>query len=556
MGYTLIEKIVLSKIDKSDIAAFDYVRLKPDINIISESYTDSLIQELSIKKSAKLSFENVFFSYRESSKLSSADNLVKYSILKLFANQNNVKLINLEKGKEFQQLFELGKLECTKVYTILGKGGFSGAFGSLDLNLDKKEMISVISKGSLMFKVPESIKIGFYGNNKNEIRPSDILYHLQAKFGKSHFKDISLELYGDFLNNSSFEYRACLCELLKELGLRNVFLGVNNGSRKIVENRTNNSTQVICADVDAQYKSTHIINIADIQAKFKLLHIEKVLNFKEVYLNRRNKKFELVCNNLRLEQLKYFISLIRNKLIPTNLKLCLAVASKEIWVNSLKLGLICEFKEAGINIAINMTNHDYDNVLNISDFSCKKNKISLSSSPEHLFNYALGLYHKTSISLKSKLISLSEFIINSGGKEFYSGKAIYMPMDDVGTGKVFKGKLNLYKDLFNLNVQEIKSKDCNTELERIIISHRNFGCGLSNEISIKNLINKGVSLVIAISFDREFKLNARAMGLKLVECKHVMNLNIDSLKDNIEADLRLNHIVNRTKNIKVKSKAF
>ena len=55
----------------------------------------------------------------------------------------------------------------------------------------------------------------------------------------------------------------------------------------------------------------------------------------------------------------------------------------------------------------------------------------------------------------------------------------------------------------------------------LIVAGKNFGCGSSREQAIENLLNLGVSCVIAESFARIFMRNAIANALPVISCAGV-----------------------------------
>ena len=53
---------------------------------------------------------------------------------------------------------------------------------------------------------------------------------------------------------------------------------------------------------------------------------------------------------------------------------------------------------------------------------------------------------------------------------------------------------------------------------RIIVAGRNFGCGSSRETTVRAMVLRGVSAIVAVSFGRIFYRNATNLGIPALEC--------------------------------------
>jgi len=80
----------------------------------------------------------------------------------------------------------------------------------------------------------------------------------------------------------------------------------------------------------------------------------------------------------------------------------------------------------------------------------------------------------------------------------------------------------LREGLFSL-AGDSKESDADTRIgadtaDRIIVAGRNFGCGSSRETTVRAMVLRGVSAIVAVSFGRIFYRNATNLGIPALEC--------------------------------------
>ena len=110
--------------------------------------------------------------------------------------------------------------------------------------------------------------------------------------------------------------------------------------------------------------------------------------------------------------------------------------------------------------------------------------------------------------------------------------------NDVNTDEIIPGRYNMttdHKELAKYCLCEIRP-DFPKEVKQgdIIVGGRNFGCGSSREHAPVAIKASGVKCVVAKSFARIFYRNAINIGLPIIECP-----NLDNIQDgeNISVDL-------------------
>lgn len=121
--------------------------------------------------------------------------------------------------------------------------------------------------------------------------------------------------------------------------------------------------------------------------------------------------------------------------------------------------------------------------------------------------------------------------------------------DDVNTDLIAPGK---YLRLSNLEMAKHVLEGLDPTLPQklkagdIIVAGKNFGCGSSRETAPAAIKYAGISVVIAKFFARIFYRNAINLGLPMLECAEIDQVNQD---DELEIDLENGIIKNLTQGV-------
>ena len=128
--------------------------------------------------------------------------------------------------------------------------------------------------------------------------------------------------------------------------------------------------------------------------------------------------------------------------------------------------------------------------------------------------------------------------------------------DDINTDLIISGKYK-FKTLDERDLRKHVMEDIDPEFYRriskgdFIVAGRNFGCGSSREQAPLAIKAAGISAVIARSFARIFFRNSVNIGLPVVECEGVGEIDDG---DELEVDFGRGFIIDKTKNLKLEVK--
>ena len=223
-----------------------------------------------------------------------------------------------------------------------------GAFGAFATGIGSTEMAAVFVTGTLWFKVPEVIKINVTGRFQNFVTPKDLILNIIGQIKADGAIYNGLEFAGPTIGNMSIDGRMVLCNMTVEMGAKTGIIEPDETTLNYVKSRTNEPFKPVKSDPDATYKKVLDIDITDLEPQVSCPHsVDNVKSISEVDGVEVDQAFIGSCTNGRLEDLRLAAKLLEGRKVKKEVRLLVAPASQEVYLEALKEGLIKTFLEAG-----------------------------------------------------------------------------------------------------------------------------------------------------------------------------------------------------------------
>ncbi|MCK4677074.1 MAG: 3-isopropylmalate dehydratase large subunit, partial [Bacteroidales bacterium] len=400
----------------------------------------------------------------------------------------------------------------------------AGAFNAFAAGIDRTEAAGLWKQGETWFRVPESIKITLTGKFKDGVYAKDLSLWIIGMIGSSGADYKSIEYHGDGVLNLSIAERMTLCNLASEMGAKNAVFPPD----QVLYEYLGEEVKGFKGDADAKYVKEININLDEI---FPLVaaphHVDNVKSVSEVQGTKLNQALVGTCTNGRLEDLREAASVLKGKKIPSGFQFLVVPASKEIYMQALKEGLIQIFIEAGVNVlsascgpclgtgqgipADNFTVISTAN-RNFKGRMGNKNASIYLASPATVATSALK--GKITDPRGNKANDRYPFVVEQSktidileGDNRYLGQVWnYADIDNLNTDQMFAGNLtynvlsaepekimpHLFKGFDDSFSERVNAGD-------VIMAGSNFGCGSSREHPAVGLAYAGVKAVICKS---------------------------------------------------------
>jgi len=418
----------------------------------------------------------------------------------------------------------------------------AGAFNSLAAGIDRTESAGIWKRGETWFLVPESMKITLKGKLNRGVYAKDLSLWIIGMLGADGANYMSIEFHGDGVSSLEISDRMTIANLASEMGAKNAVFPPDEvlagfyGLKKV---------EGIWADADADYAKEYEIDLDSVYPLVAAPHnVENVHSVREVEGIPVQQGLIGTCTNGRIEDLRIAAEILNGHTVKSGFQLNVIPASREVYLQAIKEGLIEVLMNAGAN------------VLSSSCGPCLGTGQGIPADGQTVISTANRNFpgrmgnEKASIYLASPATVAWSAIMGKITDPRLEGCAEVFPYtrEEVQTLNILAGdnrknnKVWNYKDANNMNTDQmfagnltynILSSDApailphllmgfdpnfskNVEENDIIIAGENFGCGSSREHPSVGLACAGIKAIIVKSVNRIFFRSSINQGLALI----------------------------------------
>lgn len=417
----------------------------------------------------------------------------------------------------------------------------AGAFNSMAAGIDRTEAAGLWLRGETWFLVPESLKITLTGNLNQGVYAKDLSLWIIGILGSAGANYMSIEYHGDGVQSLTVSDRMTLANLASEMGAKNAVFPADS----VLKEHLGSELEGTWADEDAHYARSIEIDLNEVYPLVAAPHqVDNVMALAEVAGTDIHQAVIGTCTNGRMEDLREAAAMVKGKKVKPGIQLLVIPASREIYKQAIKEGLVTSFLEAGANVlsascgpclgtgqgipadghrVISSANRNF-----LGRMGNKNAEIYLASPAA----VALSAIHgKIKDPRKEhgaerfpfRKVQSGSFTIETG--DFRRQKAVwnYADCDNLNTDQMFAGNLtykvqssdpegilpHLFEGFDTQFASEVKPGD-------ILLGGENFGCGSSREHPSVGLAFAGVKAVIVKSVNRIFYRSAINQGLPVI----------------------------------------
>ena len=353
MGHTIGEKILLNHSDLKSINPGQFIDCDIDLIMVHEQLGGRIHEEYE-----KLGIDHVwdpnkiFFildHWVPAPTISAAQmhqdcrNFAeKYKFIHNFGYQ-------LDKGICHQVLPEMGFSRPGML--IVGSDSHTttyGAFNCLATGIGATDVSVVFATGKLWFKVPESFKINISGKLNKGVMSKDFILTLIGNMSTKGAIYKSLEFHGQGAHSLSIDARMTISNMVVEAGAKFGIFLPDNQLENWLTPRTKEPYKFIIPDSDAVYEKSFEYDLSEITPVVaKPSNPGNLAKIEEVEGIEIDQAFLGSCTNGRMEDLRIAAKILKGNTVNPNTRLIIIPASKEIYMNALKEGIIEIFISAG-----------------------------------------------------------------------------------------------------------------------------------------------------------------------------------------------------------------
>ena len=352
MGKTLVEKIISEHAGK-DVHAGELVISKVDVAAVQDGTGPLTVQEF--KKLGLPSLKNpersiLFIDHAAPSPRKELSN--SHMVLREFAKEYGAVLSDVGAGVCHQRLIETFVNPGEVLVGADSHTCTSGALSAFATGMGSTDIAVAMGLGKTWLKVPATYKIIVNGKFKSGVCSKDLMLHFIGMIGADGATYKALEFHGDTIENMSMSERFTLANMAVEAGAKcGLFIADEKTKAFLEERGRGDKYRQILPDSDAEYERIIEINAEDIPHTVSCPHtVDNTKNVKELSNIKVNQVFVGTCTNGRIEDLRIVAEILKGKTIHPDVRLLICPASKDVFKQALKEGLIDIFVESNASI--------------------------------------------------------------------------------------------------------------------------------------------------------------------------------------------------------------
>jgi 3-isopropylmalate/(R)-2-methylmalate dehydratase large subunit len=352
MAQTIAEKILSSHSGKK-IKAGDYALCKIDFCLGQDGTSGLIIDAIDKMQVKKLNGKSRFCMVIDHS--APSPNIGVSAIhkkMRNFAKDRHLKLYDIGCGVCHQVVLESGNV--LPGYLAVGADSHTctyGALGALATGFGSTDLAISLASGKNWFKVPETIKIIVKGKLKKGVYSKDLILHIIGDLSADGATYDSVEFYGTAIDALSMDARFTITNMAVEMGAKFGIIPPDKKTILWLKQWTGKTPKPVYADSDAKYKEVRYYDAGKISPTIAQPHsVDNVAEISCLAGKPIDEAFIGTCTNGRTEDLKIAASILKGKMISPNVRLIVAPASRHVFLESMKSGIIKTLVEAGANV--------------------------------------------------------------------------------------------------------------------------------------------------------------------------------------------------------------
>lgn len=352
MGMTMTQKILAYHAGLSQVEAGQLIEAKVDLTLAND-----ITGPLAINEMQKAGFDKVF----DKDKICLVmDHFVPNKDIKSAEQCKTCRDFSRTQG--ISNFFDVGEMGIEHALLpekglvapgelVIGADSHTctyGALGAFSTGVGSTDLGAAMATGKTWFKVPAAIKFNLFGKLNKWVSGKDIILHIIGMLGVDGALYKSMEFSGEGISELSMDDRFAICNMAIECGAKNGIFPFDSKTFEYISRRVSRDFRSFEADEDAVYESIIDIDLSNIRPTIAFPHLpENTRPIDEALGIKIDQAIIGSCTNGRIEDMRAAASILKGRKISKDVRAIIIPATQEIYLQSLREGLIEIFIEAG-----------------------------------------------------------------------------------------------------------------------------------------------------------------------------------------------------------------
>ena len=269
-----------------------------------------------------------------------------------FAKTYDVGMYDIGCGVCHQLIPQKGHVTCGDV--VLGADSHTCTYGAINVfstGVGSTDLAITLASGKNWFRVPETIKVTVSGKLPKGVYSKDVILHIIKQIGSNGATYKSVVFYGDTVTAMSVDARLTISNMAVEMGAKVGLMEADDKVLKWVKEHSSKEPKSVKADPDARYVAVKSYDVSNLVPQVAKPHaVDNVSDVTQLLDVKIDQAFVGTCTNGRLEDLEVAANILKGKSVHPDVKFVIAPASKEIYLQAVKKGLVGTFVKSGCTV--------------------------------------------------------------------------------------------------------------------------------------------------------------------------------------------------------------
>jgi homoaconitate hydratase family protein len=223
-----------------------------------------------------------------------------------------------------------------------------GAFGAFAAGIGRTEAASIWATDEIWLRVPETLRIEFSGKLPAGVYAKDVILKVIGDNGADRANYEAIEFTGPAAGGFSLASRMVMANMAAEMGAKNGYFEPDEKTLEWVKARARADYEVVRSDSDAKYEAVLKYDLSALEPQLACPHtVDNVKPVREVEGKPFHQALIGTCTNGRLEDLEVAAAILKGRKINPRVRALVLPASREVYVEAMKKGLLETLSEAG-----------------------------------------------------------------------------------------------------------------------------------------------------------------------------------------------------------------
>ncbi len=585
---TIIEQIIANHSGRDHVAPGDIIDVEIDARVARDFGGPNVVQHMRKNHLSIHDPSKTFFTFDTNPTGSDQKYAANQQICRIFAREHGIKIYDIFSGIGTHLLIDQGLVyPGTTAISTDSHANMLGAVGAFGQGMGDRDIAASWHKGSVWFRVPQSVKLYLNGSFPKHITSKDIVLNLLSEFGASKLLGFSIEIVGDEVDQLSLDDRITISSMATEMGAIIILFKPSGEILKFCEERSGKKIDFPGPLKNARYEYHIKLDVTKFRRRISRPgKPHDAVELKEAHKVKIDSAFVGSCTNGRIADLREVARILKGKKVAPGVVLKIVPSTNEIWDQCLDEGILKTFKEAGALVsnagcagcAAGQVGQNGPGEVTVStgnrNFPGKQGKgdVYLASpatvAASAIAGYITGVDNipETPATFEARRITSDKSmpknaIAGTPPPEVLQGRVWIINEDNIDTDMIFHNRYLAITDTREMgqytfdNLEGYKDFSEKAGKGDILIVGKNFGSGSSRQQAVDCFKSIGIQAILAESFGAIYERNAVNAAFPILSYEDIKPLKIRN-GDQVKVDLVRGEIENLENGNKVSIEPF